>query len=346
MSAHFQIVGGGLTGLSLGTQLALHGFPVQVDEASDYPRHRVCGECLTGLKARTVRALGLAPLLHDAPAIQQVAWKHGERTVTRKRLPAPAPGISRWSLDQRLAEAFEAAGGTLRRNRRVARPGGIAGPGDIDTAGRQRARPDRPRWIGLKLHAIGLSLEADLTVYLTRGGYLGLSRVENDRANLCGLFPADTFSEPRQWHRQLAALGLPELASMLQSAEIDPASVCAVAGLDYAPSPRSPGMVQLGDAAGLIPPFTGHGMALAFESAEVALPHLLAYGEERISWETAVHRIQRTLHRTFQRRQTIARGLQPWLTHPRRQAVLALFARSGLLPFRFLYRCTHGAAAS
>ena len=43
------IAGGGLAGLSLAIALRRHGVDVTVYEAGNYPRHRVCGEFISGV---------------------------------------------------------------------------------------------------------------------------------------------------------------------------------------------------------------------------------------------------------------------------------------------------------
>ena len=45
------------------------------------------------------------------------------------------------------------------------------------------------------------------------------------------------------------------------------ASVSSVAGLHFQTPEWTPGSLAIGDAYALIPPFTGHGMAMAFQSA-------------------------------------------------------------------------------
>ena len=44
-----EIVGGGLSGLSLGIYLRRRGVPVRILEAGAYPRHKVCGEFVCGV---------------------------------------------------------------------------------------------------------------------------------------------------------------------------------------------------------------------------------------------------------------------------------------------------------
>ena len=52
-----EIIGGGLAGLSLGLALRRAGVPVTLYEAGSYPRHRVCGEFITGLSPTTISRL-------------------------------------------------------------------------------------------------------------------------------------------------------------------------------------------------------------------------------------------------------------------------------------------------
>src|SRR5882724_2878130 len=53
-----EIVGGGLAGLALGIGLRRHGVPVIIWEAGHYPRHRVCGEFISGRGQETLVRLG------------------------------------------------------------------------------------------------------------------------------------------------------------------------------------------------------------------------------------------------------------------------------------------------
>ena len=59
------IVGGGLAGLALGVALRRNDVPVSVIEAGHYPRHRVCGEFISGEGLRVLD--GLAVLDNSRP---------------------------------------------------------------------------------------------------------------------------------------------------------------------------------------------------------------------------------------------------------------------------------------
>jgi flavin-dependent dehydrogenase len=333
-----EIVGGGLAGLSLGLALQNAGLVASVAEAGDYPRHRVCGDFMTGLSDRTVHALGLAPLLAHALQHRHVAWFHREQLICEQRLPAPARGLSRYALDARLADAFTAAGGELRRTTRVHEP--APAPGRILAHG--RIRSDSP-WLGLKLHLHGLSLEQDLELHLGENAYVGLAKVETGAVNLCGLFRRRELAAPGPdlITAYLGAVGLSRLAERVAHATVEPASFTAVSALNYAPAPPAPDAIRLGDAGGLIPPFTGNGMAVAFQSAETALPHLVAYARGEISWPVTCTLANTALRQRFRRRVTVARALQPFLLAPARQNLVAALARAHVLPLRLLYTLLH-----
>src|SRR3954468_15487364 len=103
-----EIIGGGLGGLALGLALRRADVPVTVFEAGNYPRHRVCGEFITGLQPATAARLGLTPLLAGARPHREVAWFRDGKLLCRQTLPEIAWAISRYELDARLADAFVA----------------------------------------------------------------------------------------------------------------------------------------------------------------------------------------------------------------------------------------------
>jgi len=333
-----EIVGGGLAGLSLGAALCRAGVPVKLFEAGDYPRHRVCGEFITGLTSATIAKLGLAPVLADALRHSEVAWFRHEKPVRIQHLPSPALGLSRFALDARLAQAFTAAGGELHPHTRVT--DSAAAPGRVFATGRRRSRSS---WLGLKIHAPGLPLSRDLELHLGDQSYVGLSRVEDDRVNVCGLFRRRELCArgPDLILAYLQAAGLAALADRLASARLDPASFCAVAAVGFDRRFPPADRVQVGDAGAMIPPFTGNGMAMAFQGAEIALDPLLAYARGETAWAAARREIDARLRQRFQLRLASAALLHPYFLQPRRQRWLAGLTQARLLPLRPLYALLH-----
>lgn len=321
------IIGGGLAGLSLGVALRRRDVGVVLHEAGSYPRHRVCGEFICGVSAQTLETLGIRDLLDPAWPNRTMAWFSHGRRIYEGELPAAARGISRHALDDALRRRFEELGGHLReRSRRAA----ASAEGEVWCAGRI---PTRGPWVGLKCHVTGLETTADLEMHLARRGYLGLARVEKGTVNVCGLFRAQPGLGGRNaLLNHLRADGLSDLADRLQAAEIDESSLVAVAGFHLGWQPPAANFAVLGDACGMIPPFTGNGMSMAFESAETALGPLLAWSRGEASWTDATARLRRLLRDRFRRRMHLARFFHPFLTTHPGQTVLAGLARSGLLP--------------
>lgn len=306
-----RIIGGGLAGLTLGIALRQHGVPVTIFEAGDYPRHRVCGEFISGRGQRVLEQLGLMPLLHNAGAIfiRSARFVAG-RNASPARNIEPAIGLSRYKLDALLACEFERLGGELQRNRRASLSNE---PGWVQASGR-RVHPtvNGWRWFGLKVHARNVNLSAELELHVMKNSYVGVNRIDDGLVNVCGLFRSQsgtgTGAPPQELLRDTPGSALHD---RLSTAVFDESSFCSVAGLSLA-SERAHARNELclGDALTMIPPATGNGMSMAFESAQIASQSVLAYSRGELSWDQT-HRITAArCDKTFARRLRWAALLQ------------------------------------
>jgi flavin-dependent dehydrogenase len=329
--------------LSLGLALRRAGVPVLLHEAGRYPRHRVCGEFITALDSDTRERLGLAPFLADAVPRREVAWFRRGQALHRHVLPEAALALGRHVLDARLAAAFVAAGGDLRVGLRA--DPGEARPGRVFAHGR-RADGESP-WLGLKCHALDLPLVAELELHLGANAYVGLCALPGGRVNVSGLFRRRAglaVDRESALPVYLRAAGLAALAERLAGVAVDPDSRCAVAGLAFGRAPTtadSPDRLCLGDAHALIPPFTGNGMTMAFQSAALAVEPLIRWARAECGWPETVAQIQGSLRDRFRLRLASAAVLHPVLLGRRGQDGLGVVARLGLLPVNPLYHALH-----
>jgi 2-polyprenyl-6-methoxyphenol hydroxylase-like FAD-dependent oxidoreductase len=318
MTRPITIIGGGLAGLTLGIGLRQREVPVTVWEAGRYPRHRVCGEFISGEGLKVLDRLGLRRRLEAAGAspARTVLFVSGPNRSPVRELSDPALCLSRHTMDALLAEAFREAGGELRENTRW--PRNDDQEGLVLAAGR-RLQPTENgwRWFGVKAHVSatrGPELWADLEMHVTPSGYVGINRINDGQTNVCGLFRAGPGAAPAE-SREQPLRGRPgsTVYERLHSVEFDPGSFCSVAGLSLKPQ-RAISKTEccIGDALTMTPPVTGNGMSMAFESAAMAIEPLAAYSRTELSWREAGATIARRCDAAFKRRLAWARWLQ-WL---------------------------------
>ncbi len=105
------LIGGGLAGLTLGIALRQNDVPVTLVEAGRYPRHRVCGEFISGAGAEILQALGVSELQHGSmQAAAECAFFSPKRMLMKHRLPTQALTVSRFHLDICISESPSGTG--------------------------------------------------------------------------------------------------------------------------------------------------------------------------------------------------------------------------------------------
>jgi flavin-dependent dehydrogenase len=324
------IVGGGLAGLTLGIGLRQGSVPVTLHEAGSYPRHRVCGEFISGRGQATLARLGLRELFDQAGAVsaRTTAFFSATKSTAPHPLPLPAICLSRFALDAALVKKFRELGGELIEGRRV--PAENIGEGMVRATGR-RAQTEQggSRWFGLKIHARNVPLAADLEMHVSAQGYVGLCRINGGEVNICGLFRkrAEENSEGSTWRELLLGQPGSPLRERLAGAEFDENSFCAVAGLSLRPQQAAARVeICVGDAITMIPPVTGNGMSMAFESAELAVAPIAAWSRGEISWPATRQKIARDCDTAFARRLLWATWLQRLVLTPALQNPLVMLA--------------------
>jgi 2-polyprenyl-6-methoxyphenol hydroxylase-like FAD-dependent oxidoreductase len=310
------IVGGGLAGLTLGIGLRQRDVPVKIIEAGIYPRHRVCGEFISGDGQAVLERLGLLARLEQAGAVhaRTVMFVCGSNRSPVRQLAAPALCLSRHAMDALLAGTFQQLGGELLVNTRWTADENREGV--IHAAGRRvQSAEKNPRWFGVKAHvsrSSSVNLEADLEMHLSPDGYIGVNRINDGEVNVCGLFRArDGARRPESRQDWLRGETGSLLRERLGAAEFASDSFCSVAGLQLKPQ-RAAAKKEccIGDALTMTPPVTGNGMSMAFESAEMAVELLAAYSEGKLNWPQARRQIARRCDAAFSRRLAWARLLQ------------------------------------
>lgn len=314
------IVGGGLAGLVLGIGLRRRGVPVRVIEAGHYPRHRVCGEFMSGRGPALLAEMDLEEKIMAAGVCEAGTATFFSPSVNgiARPLPQPALCVSRYILDDLLAREFQRLGGTLCQQQRW-RDG--FGDGVVRATGRRQAEgANKWRWFGLKAHARGVRLGADLELHVAPQGYVGLCRLIGGVVNVCGLFRSREVVPGlgRTWREWLSGPARSALRERMASAELLPETFCSVAGLQPIPErivDRSE--CRVGDAITMIPPFTGNGMSMAIESGVAATAPVASYSAGSWSWAETCEETARGCERRFSKRLWWSACLQRALFHPK-----------------------------
>ena len=317
----FIVIGGGPAGASAAIAGARGGANVLLLERGRFPRHRVCGEFVSGESLDLLKRL-LGPehqaLLRDAIRIPRARLFLDGHELEAAVNP-PAASISRFDLDDALSASAARSGAEIREQTTVQ---GISGHGPfrvvtsqgefecravIDASGRWsnlNASPHgngkpREKWLGLKAHFAERSPEKSVDLYFFQGGYCGVQPVDlkdsdsaQERVNVCAMVRADVGSN-------FAKVFLQHPALRQRSLGWQPLiSTVSTAPLIFAkPRPERDGVLLAGDAAGFVDPFVGDGISLALRSGWLAAQSLADFFRGELSHPQAVSRYRQTYER-------------------------------------------------
>jgi flavin-dependent dehydrogenase len=285
------IVGGGPAGSTLATILARRGVSVALIDRDTFPRDKLCGEFLSYDALPILDQLGIG--LGDAPHIERCRVVSRHRSY-EFRLPRPARGISRMTLDALLYRTAVASGATaleghtaanVRRDgvdhvkaRVVAGAWGRWGRFD-QQLGRAFVRDRSHRNFGFKRHYRGTHEPGVIELYSFARGYLGVNDVEGGITNICGLVHASRLAGHKgRWESFIETIRAEEPRLEALYAGFAPAQEHFLSSepvIFRARSAVEEGIFMIGDASGVIDPLTGNGMAMAIQSAQLAAPFIV-----------------------------------------------------------------------
>lgn len=299
------VLGGGLAGLSLAILLAQKGYVVHLWEKGQYPRHKVCGEYISTESLQFLERLGIGAELHKWPRIQQffLTSEHGYSGLCS--LDTGGIGVSRYHLDHLLYQRALAVGVRVETNKsgkniqwdEVTKQYWVSpnkGDGQffklvIGSFGRNNGllplASKTKKYLGVKYHIAEGPDQNTIEMHHFKGGYCGVSAVENQQYCLCYLVDAKQLQPFRGDIDALEKSVLsanPFLKERLQTARLFQG--VRTANIVFGSTPLE-GISYLlsGDALGFIPPITGNGMSLAFRSAAVLLPRIQGYLEGKMT---------------------------------------------------------------
>jgi len=279
------IVGGGPAGSSCAAFCALAGLDTLVLERENFPREKVCGDCLNPSCWSVLERLGLQQQVRNLPhskldSVAFIAIDGHEVVIDLPTVDDCELSVKRSLFDDQLLKRARELGAHVREGTTVTAlaNGGswkiqtataetfsaqtlIGADGRNSTVARLSSllpQPIRER-VALQAH-IPLPRDFGRRVVLQflREGYSGQAPVNETELNLCLVGTPPTISKLRQWAERHFEIAAHQPWRTITPLTRSPVS-CAHENLLF-----------IGDAARVVEPFTGEGIYYALRSGELA----------------------------------------------------------------------------
>lgn len=363
------IIGGGLAGLINAICLRKAGLPVTLIEKKKYPFHRVCGEYISNEVRDFLERLDIFPA-HMQPSLitrLQLTSTNGKSAFLP--LEMGGFGVSRYEFDNFLYQKAAGMGVEFILQRQVGAVKFVnnsfcvelEGASDMEAdlvvgAFGKRSRLDRQMgrkflekrspYIGVKYHIEYDGHPDDLiALHNFKDGYCGINKVEGKKYNLCYLSARSNLSAssgiPDMENRVLAQN--PYLEKIFTEARFLFKKPEVINEISFeTKEPVEQHVLMCGDAAGMITPLCGNGMAMAIRSAKILSEEVIGYFDNHHSREKLEHNYSRRWRELFEKKLWTGRQIQRLFGSEVASNLAVLIAKRSRLLADFLVRQTHG----
>ncbi|MDB6173481.1 MAG: Geranylgeranyl reductase [Chthoniobacteraceae bacterium] len=287
MNFDVAIVGSGPAGATCAALCAQAGLKTALIERTQFPREKVCGDCLNPACWPIFKRLDLETRILALPhsRLEEVEFIAQHGASIRVPLARQARGeiaIKRSLLDQLLLTRAGELGAAVFQNHTVTKidPGWIlhttggsfsgkivvAADGRNSTVARllnllPASARDR---IGLQTHlSAPANFGSRVALHFLKEGYCGAASIGDGELNLCLVSRPRDLDALKTW-----ALNHFQIAADPQWRTISPLSRAPIAA-------RNGNLLLIGDAARVVEPFTGEGIYYALSTGELAARHIV-----------------------------------------------------------------------
>lgn len=367
-SNSITIVGGGLAGLTAAIHLSKIGYSVTLIEKNNYPKHKVCGEYISNEVLPYLNWLGVNPGILNPSKIDSLHFSTDNGTSVRTKLPLGGFGISRYGLDYFLYQKaienrcaiihetvtaihfYQDIFSVLLANNQIIKShivlGAFGKRSNLDQKLKRNFIQKKSPWLAVKAH-YKVDYPDDLVgLHHFRGGYCGVSKVEDNIVNICYLADYETFSDHKniEMYEANVVTKNPFLKEILEKATPIFEKPLTISQISFEKkNPVEQHILMIGDSAGLIHPLCGNGMAMAIHSAKIACELIDDYFVKKTATRSELEeQYTQSWNRHFRKRITAGRWLGKLLQQPRLSELLLRLVIS--LPFLLstIIKSTHG----
>lgn len=362
------IVGGGLAGLLSAIHLQKAGKQVCLFEKQEFPRNKVCGEYISNEVLPYLDFLELDIQSLHPVNISRFLFSASSGNSVETQLPLGGFSVRRYSLDHYLYEVALQLGVEIHTNQAIQqihfhqdhfqltdKQGkahesciAIGGYGKRSVLDRTLDRPffkKKIDYVGVKMYYEAPEFPEELVaLHNFPGGYCGLSKVENGWVNAAYLTTADSVKKAGSIDKLESTLlsQNPFLGDFLANHSPMLPERLVISNISFLPKELITNHILMtGDAAGMIPPLAGNGMAMAIHSAKLVSEAILSFFVGEITRTEMEAGYLRSWNQQFKSRLFWGRQLQKLMGQQAMElAVSAMKLSPAVLPI--VVKQTHG----
>jgi flavin-dependent dehydrogenase len=362
------IIGGGLAGLTSAIHLSKSGLKVTLIEKNEYPKHKVCGEYISNEVLPYFRWLDLEISDLKPSHISKMEFSTAKGKIISGNLPLGGFGISRYELDnylyqkaiengcqviqdsvtdiQFIENEFRVFTSDMSEFKSKIVIGAFGKRSNIDLKLNRHFIQINSPWLAVKAHYSGDFPDQLVGLHNFKGGYCGVSKVENKKINICYLADYTTFKQYKNIEEfQLKVVcENPHLKTIFENCTILFDKPITISQISFEKKEAVENhILMIGDTAGLIHPLCGNGMAMAIHSAKIVSELIVDFFDNKISSRKDLEeKYTREWNRNFKNRLATGRFLSKIMQNANLAAffmqLLAIFP--SLLPK--IIKKTHG----
>lgn len=362
------IIGGGLAGLINGILLSKKGHSVILFEEKQYPFHRVCGEYISNEVVPFLQSEGLYPEDLIPSSITQFQLTSTTGESLEMPLDLGGFGISRYAYDHWLAKKAKELGVDIHEKERVLE---VSFQGDhhlITTAeGKYEAKATigsfgkrtkldkqfnrsftqkKSPYVGVKYHIKTDVVPKDtIALHNFSGGYCGVSKVENQIFNLCYLTHRDNVRRYQDLHKMEVHVlhRNPYLKRIFLESDFLFEKPEVINEITFEKKePVFDHILMAGDAAGMITPLCGNGMAMAIHASKLLSNRVDGFLTNNVDRLTMEVNYMKDWNETFAMRHWAGRKIQILFGSPASSGFAVRIGKTIPPVARFLMSKTHG----